>query len=173
MRRPSFRSLVVLCLLAGDAALHAATPPAPAEPPLTVPSFGPRFKEIHERIDALYQYRNGNYPPPDPSLNLFRSATERAAPVEIAKEATPVEAPPDPEAVVRQAITTLRGGIIKPFIGRAYFVANNKRYVEGDAFTARFRDKPVSIRVKKIEEKSVILSYENTDVTVTSNQLKE
>src|SRR4051812_21247457 len=89
MTRCSSLSFVLFCAVGFVAAVeaHAAVPKV-EDAPITVPVFGPRFKEIHERIDALYRYRNGAYPLPDARINLFRPLTERAVVLETPRDTT-------------------------------------------------------------------------------------
>lgn len=161
---------VIPCLLVAGV-MHAANKPA-EEAPISVPSFGPRYKEIHERIDALYRNRNGNTPLPTALVNPFRPATEANPTPVVPTEPTKTEVPIDSEVILRQALLTLRGGgIVTAQDGQAYYFLNQKRYREGDIISAKFRDKPVSILIKRVSGTLVTFSFDNAEVTVSANQL--
>jgi hypothetical protein len=156
----------LILLFVGGAALKAE------EPPISVPAFGPRFKEIHERIEALYSTRNGTYPLPDPGINLFRLAAERAVVAEVPKEPIPTETLPDADTMLREATAPIKGGIVKASGDTAYFVANRKNYREGDLFVARFRGKPVTLTIKRVTATSVTFALDGAEVTISANQLR-
>lgn len=137
--------------------------------PVAVVSFGPRFKEIRERIDALYQYRTGKTPPPDQQVNLFRLPAEHV--VTPVPNQTPVEPPPDSEAILRQTLANLKGGIVN-FGGTAYFVTSRKNYQEGDVLALRYKDKQVAIVIRRVTATGVMFALDTAEVFVSANQLK-
>lgn len=169
MFRPSLIFILLSCA-AFSGELRAATPPVAATP-ITVPVFGPRFKEIHERIDVLYRNRNGSYPLPDPQLNVFRTVAEKKVATATPKDPTPAEKI-DADTILRQAVMGVKGGIITDAEGAAFFFANQKRYREGDIIMARFRDKPVTLVIKRVTITNVTFGFENAEITVSANQLR-
>ncbi|MSU66364.1 MAG: hypothetical protein EXS38_09750 [Opitutus sp.] len=53
--------------------VSSAEPAAGAAKAPTSPPLSPRFKQVRDRIDALFQRRNDTPPPPDARMNPFRA----------------------------------------------------------------------------------------------------
>jgi hypothetical protein len=125
--------------------------------PVSVPALGPRYKQTHERIEALFQYRNGTYALPDTKLNPFRSgelAMTQPTP-DLKREQPPQDSD---DAVLRRAISMLQLARME-FGGVSILVANQKPFKAGETMPVRFRDRTVQIVVKDITPAGVTLVY--------------
>ena len=151
-----------------------AKPPAPvaagksAPPnPLTV-----RFKQVQERIAALYQHRNAAPLPPDPRFNPFR--TPGTAPVmpqkgeggEPVKGEVPDRMPSSNLALLQQGAATLKLGGTLEIGGSARLVINARTYKEGDVVQTQVRGEAIYLRIKEIAGRSVTLSLNDAEMTL-------
>ena len=157
---------------AKDAAVNPVTPPAAAKAPVN-PALSPRFLQVRERIDALFRYRNGMSPPPDPRLNPFR-------PPGSAPAATPAPASkPDPLAggsipaplssdleLLQQAVATLKVSGVLEIAGRSHLVINTKPYKIGEVVQTKVKGESVFLRVRNISRNSVTLGLNSTEMTL-------
>ncbi len=159
------RSIALLLVLVG---VHANAQP------VTVPALGPRYRQTRERIDALFQYRNGTYPLSDPSRDLFRFGD--APPPQISTEANKLDLTPSDsdDAILRRAITGFNLGRIGQG-GVSYVTVNEKRYKEGESVPTRLRDrdKPVFLFVKYVTLTSVTFSYHTAEQVIQFASLKQ
>jgi hypothetical protein len=130
--------------------------------PIAVPALGPRYKQTRERIDALFQYRNGTYALPDTAQNPFRTGEiAQTTPTPDTAKRDPV--PPDSDdAILRKAIASIQLARMEVG-GVSILVANRKQYKAGDSISIRFRDHTVNILVKDISPIGVTLSYNTVE----------
>ncbi len=157
---------------AKDAAVTPVTPPAAAKAPIN-PALSPRFLQVRERVDALFRYRNGMSPPPDPRLNPFRppGSAPAAAPAPASK--------PDPLAggsipaplssdleLLQQAVATLKVSGVLEIAGRSHLVINTKPYKIGEVVQTKVKGESVFLRVRNISRNSVTLGLNSTEMTL-------
>lgn len=134
--------------------------------PITVPALGPRFKQTRERVNVLFQYRDGSYPALDPEINLFRPlpdlAVRPAAPKEILPSAQSGDAD---ESLLNQALVSFKkgGGGIVIASGHAHLTFNQKIYKEGDYISVGVGNKLLRILISRITTNSVTLNLNDTE----------
>jgi hypothetical protein len=182
-----------LILLALPVALPAATPPAappaastsvtPATPPKTsVPNpLAPRFKQVRDRIEVLFQNRNDVPPPLEPRFNPFRSPTAPAAPTLAtaplptvgtanAEGASTSPVPPPPAntnlATLQQAVATLKVSGVFEITGKSHLVINARPYKEGDVVQTLVAGETIYLRVREISKRSVTLVLNDAEMTL-------
>ncbi len=177
------RHRLPLLLLAALAALTAgAAEPPPGEKKVPVPTaksavlpapppLSPRFKQVRERIDALFLHRNEPPPPIDPRKNPFRPAG--ATPVAVLPGGGPTAnlppPPPPPSAdldVLRLGAAALKVAGTVQINGRAHLIINQAPYKEGDVLNVRVKGQPVYLRVKNISRYSYTLSLNEAEISV-------
>ena len=157
---------------AKDAAVNPVTPLAAAKAPVN-PALSPRFLQVRERVDALFRYRNGMSPPPDPRLNPFRppGSAPAAAPSPASK--------PDPLAggsipaplssdleLLQQAVATLKVSGVLETAGRSHLVINTKSYKIGEVVQTKVKGESVFLRVRNISRNSVTLGLNGAEMTL-------
>lgn len=146
-----------------EAAGKAGAPGAKGAAPLN-----PRFKQVREEIDALFQHRNQPPAPPDPRVNPFRPAG--AAPVAATPAAKPAGATPAPlssdVALLQQAVATLKVGGYIEIAGRAHLVINTKPYRVGEVVQTKVQGESVFLRVRKISRNNVTLGLNAAELTL-------
>ncbi len=153
----------------------AAVPPAKASTPL--PMAG-RFKQVQDRIAALYQHRNEAPPPPSPITNPFRNPGAL-----VLRTDNPVNSDPnaakktalaegetapltDAELLERGAETLRISGLFE--MGEKTFVVVNARpFKTGDVVQAFVRGEAVFLRIKEIGKRTVTFTLNKAETTVT------
>lgn len=159
-----------------DAAAKAGSP-APAKGPAPLPMAG-RFKQVQDRIAALYQHRNEPPPPPSPITNPFRnpgalmlrtdnpvnSDPNAAKKTALAEgETAPLT---DAELLERGAETLRISGIFE--VGEKVFVVINARpFKPGDVVQSFVRGEAVFLRIKEIGKRTVTFTLNKAETTVT------
>ncbi|HEX2853799.1 MAG TPA: hypothetical protein VHO24_11215 [Opitutaceae bacterium] len=133
--------------------------------PVVVPMLGPRYKQTRERIEVLFRYRNGDLPPLDTSVNLFRIAPHSSAPPELPQTKVEEPAPPD-EMILKLAVATLKAGTVTAR-GRSYLVINKKQYEEGDFIPTLVRGKTVRLLLKRVSQNTATLSYNGVEMVAS------
>ena len=135
--------------------------------PIAVPALGPRFKQTHERAEALFGPRNGTHPLPDAQLNLFRASADIAPPrVTPAAGEAPRPVLPADQTILQEALAALKkgGGGLVAIGGRTHLTFNQKVYKDGDSLSIPVRGKAVEIHITRISSSSVILSLNESEV---------
>ncbi len=142
---------------------------APAAPPLS-----PRFKQVRDRIDALFHNRYETPPPPDARLNPFRppgavvaapapSPGGRDAPVVQVVAPKPVL---DDTALLQASVATLKisGNFEKG--GRSYLVIIGKPSAAKDVVQTQVQGETVYLRIRQITRDSVTLVLNEAETTL-------
>ncbi len=172
------RFIALLLVPAVVAALPAATasaPPPAAPPPASAPKqsvpnpLAPRFKQVRERIDALFLHRNAPPEPLDPKHNPFRSPGDRpVVPVAegLVAETVAPAAPADALAQLQQAAATLKVSGVFEKGGRSHLVINARPYQQGDVVQTLVQGEKVYLRVKEIAKRSVTLALHDVEMTL-------
>lgn len=145
-----------------EAAGKAGAPGAKGTAPVN-----PRFKQVREEIEALFQHRNQPPAPPDPRFNPFRPAGAAPA-VVAAKPATGVTPAPlsSDVALLQQAVATLKVGGYIEIAGRAHLVINTKPYRVGEVVQTKVQGESVFLRVRKISRNNVTLGLNAAELTL-------
>jgi hypothetical protein len=149
------------------AAVFAAEPAAPA-PKVSVPNpFAPRFKQVRDRVDALFRLRNEPPAPPDIRTNPFRLPGSG----NVAPATRPDEPPPTPAAVsnlslLQDSMATLRVSGVFEISGRSHLVINGRPYKEGDVVQTQVRGEAVYLRVREISKHTVTLALHDAEMTL-------
>ena len=160
--------------------LAIASPAVAAESaakPASQVSMQSRFKQVQERVGALYQNRNQPPPPVDPRYNPFRApGTAPVAPPVVSEGDTGPRPPggaelsgPAPGAslgLLQQGAATLKVSGIFEISGRAHLVINSRPYKEGDVVQTLVQGETVYLRVKEISKRSVTLSLNDAEMTL-------
>lgn len=161
----SRRALLFLgaALLAG-AALRAGEAPVPvsvgpAKPAATLP-LSPRFKQVRERVDALFALRNQAPAAPDPATNPFRTNVPVVA-------AAPEVAPPVIQvtgdlALLQQIVASLKITGVVERGGEMLVSVNSRLYRKGEIVQGQALD----VRVKDIAGRVVILALNEAEMTL-------
>jgi len=162
--------------LAGPLVQAAERAPA-AGGPAGPGSMSPRFKQVQERIAALFQHRNEPPPPVEPRHNPFRPPGS-APPAAPASSDTPELPRPSAGsdysglspgaslALLQQGAATLKVSGIFEIGGRAHLVINARPYKEGDVVQTLVRGETVYLRVKEIAKRSVTLALNEAEMTL-------
>ena len=167
----TIRLFALLGVLALPVALGAAAAPPKAPKPSVPNPLAPRFAQVRERIDALYQHRNAAPPPLDPRENPFRlQGPAPAAPGALVAAGRGVgpTAPVSLNALgmLQQAVATLKISGVFEIAGRSHLVINARPYKEGDVLQAQVQNEPVYLRVKEISKRSVTLVLNEAEMTL-------
>jgi hypothetical protein len=141
--------------------VFAATAPAPKPP--APPPLSPRFIQVRERINALFQHRNESPPPPDLRANPFRPA---GAPVAPGDGARPTAVASNDLSLLQQAIATLKVGGTGERDDQPFVVVNNRTYKKNDVIPARAEGEMVYLRVGEITRHSLTVSLNETELTL-------
>ncbi len=162
----------------GAAAEAKAAPPGAAAKGAPALPMAGRFKQVQDRIAALYQHRNETPPPPSPITNPFRNpgalvlrsedplnsdpnAAKRTALAE--GETAPLT---DAELLERGAETLKISGIFE--MGDKVFVVINARpFKTGDVVQAFVRGEVVFLRIKDIGKRTATFTLNKAETTVT------
>ena len=172
-----------LVLFALPLALRAADPPL-AEPPKpakqSAPNpMAPRFKQVRDRIESLFQNRNDAPPPLEPRFNPFRTPGS-VPPPPVATVTTPPPAnsdgtpaapvPPPPSstnlAILQQAVATLKVSGVFEIGGKSHLVINARPYKEGDVVQTLVQGETIYLRVREISKRSVTLVLNDAEMTL-------
>jgi hypothetical protein len=159
MKRPAQLFLAIAATLFAAGLALAATPPAqkpPAPPPLS-----PRFIQVRERINTLFQHRNEVPPPPDLRANPFRPAGAAVVP----GPAGPT-LPSNDLALLQQAIATLKVNGTMEQMNQSYVMVNQRPYKKGDIIPARAEGEMVYLRVGDITRNTLTLTLNNAELTL-------
>jgi len=163
--------LVVPAVAAALPAAAASAPPAPAPAPKqsVASPLAPRFKQVRERIDALFLHRNAPPAPPDPKHNPFRTPGARpVAPVAEGVAASNAAPPPQADNLgqLQQAVATLKVSGVFEKGGRSHLVINARPYQQGDVVQTLVQGEKVYLRVKDISKRSVTLALHDAELTL-------
>lgn len=138
--------------------------PAGGPPPLS-----PRFQQVRNRIDALFQHRGEAPLAPDPRKSPFRPAG--AAPVAAVKAGPAANVPPPTASaadlqLLKQASATLKVAGTIQINSVAHLIINQVPYKEGDVINLRAKGQPVFVRVKHISRYSYTLALNAAELSV-------
>lgn len=171
--------LVLAGFAAGGSAMAAEVAPAAAPATTsstTQSSLTTRFKQMHERVLALFQHRNEPPAPVEPRHNPFRApgAAPIAPPTTEGDAASrPLSgsdysglAPGSSLALLQQGAATMKVSGIFEIGGRAHLVINSRPYKEGDVVQTLVQGETVYLRVKEISKRSVTLSLNDAEMTL-------
>ncbi|MBI5689945.1 MAG: hypothetical protein HZC55_07570 [Verrucomicrobia bacterium] len=150
------------------------TPAKVAPPPL----FAARFKQVEDRVGALFRHRREAPPTPDPRHNPFlapgsAAATTAPRPAGDPPNKLPEGAAPAADAgpatsltQLQQAAATLKVSGIFETGGGTQLVINKRLYKEGDVVQAQVGGETVYLRVKEIGKRNVTLSLNDAEMTL-------
>ena len=176
----SMLGLAVASVVAGEAPAPAtsvpATAPADAKAPLATPAgkappLSPRFRQVRDRIDALFQHRNAALPPLDPRLDPFRppGAAPEILPlksIDSGAAGAPVAAPSSDVKLLQESVATLKVSGIFEIGGKQHLVINSRPYKEGDVIQTQVRGTAVYLRVRQISRNSLVLVLNQAETTL-------
>jgi hypothetical protein len=156
---------------ATDEAAAAKSAVAPAGGAPKTPALSPRFQEVRDRINALFQYRDSGLPPLEPGFNPFRSpAAPVVAPVGIepAPEGTPqpAAAAASDLALLQASVAALKVSGIVEIGGKQHFVINSRPFKEGDVIQTHAQGVPVYLRVREIKQGRMVLALNEAETTL-------
>ncbi len=166
--------LLFFVLVLGAGSLRAADAPAAAAegklPP--APVISPRFKQVRERIDALFSNRNDTPAAPDLRFNPFRSPGAVVEPrptvapeSSAASEPLPVASATD-LARLQQAVATLKVSGTFEKDSRLFLVINAKPYKDNDVLQTQVQGEPVYMRVRQVSRHSVTVVLNEAEMTL-------
>lgn len=139
-----------------------AEPKMPGPPPLS-----PRFLQVRDRINTLFQHRNDAPPAPDLRANPFRPAGSAATPVGgPAPGAPPPELPGNDLALLQQAVATLKVSGTFERADQMYVVVNSRPYKKNEVIQSRAEGQPVYLRVREITRNTVTLALNDTELAL-------
>lgn len=181
-RRIFFLALRALPLalpaIAADAPAADAPAAAKAAPKQSVPNpLAPRFKQIREHIDSLFEHRIEAPPPLDPRANPFRTPGAIAPAASVANNPTPTPgsaegtptspaAAPTNLAILQQAVATLKVSGVFEISGKSHLVINARPYKEGDVVQTLVQGETIYLRVREISKRSVTLVLNDAEMTL-------
>jgi hypothetical protein len=130
----------------------------------------PRFQQVRDRMNALFQNRSEPPPSIDPAKNPFRAAGAPPPPVAIAnKDGAPASAPPpiitDLE-LLKQGATQLKVNGFVERDGRTLLTINQALYREGDVIKVTVKGQAVYLRVSKLSRTSLTLTLNAAETTL-------
>jgi hypothetical protein len=133
------------------------------------PPLSPRFQQVRNRIDALFQHRGEAPVAPDPRKSPFRPAG--AAPVAAVKAGRVANLPPPTASaadlqLLKQAAATLKVAGTIQINSVAHLIINQVPYKEGDVINLRAKGQPVFVRVKHISRYSYTLALNAAELSV-------
>ncbi|MDO8541678.1 MAG: hypothetical protein Q7S40_14670 [Opitutaceae bacterium] len=158
------------CFTLGLLLVLAAASPAAEKPPAakapTPSGMAPRFKQVRDRIDTLYQHRNNPPAPPVAAENPFRPAAGAAGAATStgSTATTPAEASATDLQTLQQAVAALRVSGIVETNGQIHLVINSRPYKIGDVVPAAVNGEPVYLRVREIGRNIVTLALNETEM---------
>ena len=161
---------------AGEAPATPTAAPGAAKTPAVAsaakaPPLSPRFRQIRDRIDALFQHRNAALPPLDPTLDPFRPpGAVPAAPLPQISNSSgakvPVVVPSSGVKLLQDAAATLRVSGIFEIGGKQHLVINSRPYKEGDVIQTQVQGNTVYLRIRQIARNSMVLVLNQAELTV-------
>lgn len=154
-------------------------PPAKAKAAASAspaPKIGPpnpqaaRFRQVRERIDALFRHRNEVPPPFDARANPFRgvgavASTAAAGRGGMAEAPAPVPSNPD-LALLQQCAAAIKVAGNVEINGRQHLIINQAPYKEGDVIIVRVKSRPVYLRLKEISRLTFTLTLNDSEFVV-------
>jgi hypothetical protein len=164
MKRTAQLFLAIAATLFASGLALAATPPTSKSPdskPAAPPPLSPRFIQVRERINTLFQHRNEVPPPPDLRANPFRPAGAAVVP-----GATSPTLPSNDLSLLQQAIATLKVSGTVERDEQSYVVVNNRTYKKGDVVPARAEGEMVYLRVGDITRNTLTLTLNSAELTL-------
>lgn len=147
--------------------LLAAAEPAAKAPTRAGTPVPPRFKQVRDRIDALFRHRNEPPPPLGPETNPFRLPGS-TLPASTPRGESAAAETRGPELItLQQAAATLRISGTFELNGQAHLVINARPYKAGDVIPAPVGGETVYLRVRDISRRSVTLALNEAELTLS------
>lgn len=151
-----------------DAAKTAAAAGAPGGKPAVL---SPRFQEVRDRINSLFQHRNSALPSFDPRFDPFRSpgavavavASGPAAPEGVTLPPVPAESD---VTLLQASVAALKVSGIVEIGGKQHFIINSRPYKEGDVIQTHAQGVAVYLRVREISRGSMVLVLNQAQTTL-------
>jgi hypothetical protein len=150
-----------------------STSPPPSPKGTATASLPPRFRQIRERISALFDTRTTPPAPPDPRTNPFRPAgAVSSAPLPVAEGAAPASVAVNMDlTTLQQAVATLKVRGVVQIGSRMQLVITSAgkegTYKEGDIINVLLPPgDPVHLRVRQVSRYSVTLSLNDAELTL-------
>jgi hypothetical protein len=169
------RSTVFLFLVLTSlvAPLSAAEEAEAAKIPSSVP-LSPRFKQVRERIDALFEHRNQPPPPPEARLNPFRppgvltDAQSAAMPTDSPLLiTTPVPNVPSSDLTrLQESVATLKVSGTFEKEGQVYLVINQKPYKDNEVIPTQVRGETIYLRIRQVSRRGVTVALNEAEMTL-------
>jgi hypothetical protein len=161
----------VLLAFAAIAVLPAVAAIARAQKQSVPNPLAPRFAQVRERIDTLFEHRNEPPPPPDAKHNPFRGAAVAPAPAGVDGKGVVAAAAPvtplDNLTLLQQAAATLKISGVFEIGGRSHLVINARPYKQGDVVQTLAQGEKVYLRLKEISKRSVTLTLNDAEMSLT------
>lgn len=164
------RCHAVLLVLTATAVLPAVAASAKAHKQSVPNPLAPRFQQVRERIGALFEHRNGLPAPRDAAHNPFRVPGVAGASATPDNPTAVVTAPPEPMtdlALLQQAAASLKVSGVFEIGGRSHLVINARPYKLGDVVQTLVQGEKVYLRVKEISKRSVTLTLNEAELTLS------
>ena len=162
-----------LSLLAGlllafcGASLFAAAPakaPGNAAKASATPPISPRFLQVRDKINGLFQHRNVAPPALDPLGNPFRP------PGPIVMAAAPggalVPVTTNDLSLLQEAAAALKVSGTVEKDGQPHLIINTRPYRRGDVVPSRADGQTVYLRIREITRRSVTFELNDTEMTL-------
>jgi hypothetical protein len=142
---------------------NAATPKEALKPPPR----SPRFQQVRDRINALFQNRSRTPPPIDPAKNPFRGADAPPPVAAPAKDGAAAPAPVNSDAeLLKQGVAQLKmSGFVETKDG-LHATINQALYKQGDTIKVTVKGQAVYLRVSKLSRTSLTLTLNAAETTL-------
>lgn len=162
---------VILRAGEGSEADAAKTPAVGGAASAKAPSLSPRFQEVRDRINALFEHRNAALPSFNPRFDPFRTSGASVAPP--AATASPAEGVPVPVVAAASDVSLLQASVaglkvsgIVEIGGKQHFVINSRPYKEGDVIQTHAQGVPVYLRIREINRGAMVLALNQAETTL-------
>jgi hypothetical protein len=140
-----------------------------AAEPASLSQAAARSKQVRARIDLLFRHRDESPGPIGLNQNPFRTPADMppasnssTAAIENAQPVPPAF-PTSDEALLTQAVSTLKVSGVVVAAGQTHVSINQETYNEGSIITARVQGVPVYLRVLRIASDSVTFGLNGSE----------
>jgi hypothetical protein len=164
--------IVLLLSVAAAVSLSGAEPAAVPKTP-SAATLSPRFKQVRDRIDALFGYRNAPPPPPEARLNPFRvpgtmsGAQLGSMPGDSALITTVVPNVPSSDLTrLQESVATLKVSGTFEKEGLVYLVINQKPYKDNEVIPAQVRGETIYLRIRQVSRRGVTVVLNEAELTL-------
>ena len=140
---------------------------ATAKEALKPPPRSPRFQQVRDRINALFQNRSRTPPPIDPAKNPFRGADAPPPVAATAKGGASPPAPVDSDAeLLKQGVAQLKmTGFVETKDG-LHATINQALYKQGDKIKVTVKNQTIYLHVSKLTRAGLVLTLNEAETTV-------